>query len=138
MPKIDSNLTTEKRAIVMTVRDDLCCAHDIAKRLCRSPSTISREFIQTCATGVYYANLAHLQGQARRVMPRRTPKLQPGSALFQIVRHHLNLRWSPQQIANILKLMLPNDSEKTVSHETIYNSIYLHTRGELKRELIAC
>jgi IS30 family transposase len=120
------------------MRDDLCSARDIAKRLCRSPSTISRELIRTCGTGVYDANLAHLQSQARRVMPRRTPKLQSGSALFQVVRHHLNLRWSPQQIANILKLMWPNDSEKTVSHETIYNAIYLHPRGELKRELIAC
>ncbi len=34
--------------------------------------------------------------------------------------------------------MWPNDSQKTVSHETIYNAIYLHPRGELKRELIAC
>lgn len=34
--------------------------------------------------------------------------------------------------------MWPDDSDNTVSHETIYNAIYLHPRGELKRELIAC
>ena len=34
--------------------------------------------------------------------------------------------------------MWPDDSDKTVSHETVYNAIYLHPRGELKRELIAC
>ncbi len=50
----------------------------------------------------------------------------------------LQLRWSPQQIAAILKSMWPDDSSKTVSHETIYNALYLHPRGELKREMIAC
>jgi IS30 family transposase len=58
--------------------------------------------------------------------------------LFIVVRHLLNLRWSPQQIAGRLKSMWPDDSAETVSHETIYNAIYLHPRGELKRELIAC
>jgi IS30 family transposase len=71
-------------------------------------------------------------------MPRRISKLHADGRLFLIVRHCLNLLWSPQQIANILKTMWPNDSDKTVSHETIYNAICLHPRGELKRELIAC
>jgi IS30 family transposase len=59
-------------------------------------------------------------------------------ALFQVVRHQLKLLWSPQQIALKLKVLWPNNSEKSVSHETIYNAIYMHPRGELKRELIAC
>jgi hypothetical protein len=70
--------------------------------------------------------------------PRRIPKLHADGALFQVVRHYLKELWSPQQIANILRAMWPDDSDKTVSHETIYNAIYLHPRGELKRELIAC
>lgn len=124
--------------MIMAMRDDLCSVRSIAKRLCRSPSTISREFKRTSGCGIYDANLAHLQSQARRVAPRRRSKLQTDTALFQVVRHYLLLRWSPQQIAKILKLMWPNDSDKTVSHETIYNAIYLHPRGALKRELIAC
>ncbi|MBC7489892.1 MAG: IS30 family transposase, partial [Glaciimonas sp.] len=40
--------------------------------------------------------------------------------------------------AAILKSMWPDDSSKTVSHETIYNALYLHPRGELKQEMIAC
>lgn len=71
-------------------------------------------------------------------MPRRILKLQSGSALFQIVRHHLNLRWTPLQIADMPKPMWPNDYEKAISHETIFNAIYLHPCGELKREQIAC
>lgn len=138
MSKIYKHLTTQERAVVMTMRDDLCSIRSIAKRLFRSASTISRELKRTSGGGVYDANLAHLQCHARRLAPRRTPKLQMDCALFHVVRHHLNLRWSPQQIAGKLKAMWPNNSEKSVSHETIYNAIYLHPRGELKRELIAC
>ena len=139
MPKNYTHLTTQERAVIMTMRDDQCSIRFIAKRLCRAPSSISRELRRTPAgSHVYDANLAHLQSEACRVMPRRTPKLETGGVLFQVVRHYLNLLWSPQQISNILKAMWPTESDKTVSHETIYNAIYLHPRGELKRELIAC
>jgi len=122
----------------MTMRDDLCSIRSIAKRLCRSASTIGRELKRTSGAGVYDANLAHSQCQARRLAPRRTPKLHADGVLFQVVRHQLNLLWSPQQIARKLRLLWPDNPEKSVSHETIYNAIYLHPRGELKRELIAC
>lgn len=138
MPRIYFHLTTQERAVVMTMRDDQCSVRTIAKRLGRSPSSISREIRRNAGLGAYDANLAHLQSAARRVMPRRAPKMESGSVLFQVVRHYLNRLWSPQQISNILKAMWPTETEKTVSHETIYNAIYLHPRGELKRELIAC
>lgn len=138
MPRIYFHLTTQERAVVMTMRDDQCSVRTIAKRLGRSPSSISREIRRNAGLGAYDANLAHLQSAARRVMPRRAPKMESGSVLFQVVRHYLNRLWSPQQISNILKAMWPTETDKTVSHETIYNAIYLHPRGELKRELIAC
>jgi IS30 family transposase len=138
MAKIYKHLTTQERAVVMTMRDDLCSIRSIAKRLCRSASTIGREIKRASDVGVYDANTAHLQCQARRLVPRRVAKLQAGSILFEVVRHQLKLLWSPQQIARKLRLLWPNNPEKTVSHETIYNAIYLHPRGELKRELIAC
>ena len=138
MAKIYKHLTTQDRAIIMTMRDDLCSIRSIAKRLCRSASTICRELNRTSGAGVYDANLAHSQCQTRRLAPRRTPKLHADGVLFQVVRHQLNLLWSPQQIARKLRLLWPDNPEKSVSHETIYNAIYLHPRGELKRELIAC
>ena len=138
MAKIYKHLTTQERSVVMTMRDDLCSLRSIAKRLCRSVSTISRELQRTSGAGVYDANVAHLQCQARRVAPRRIPKLHADSVLFQVVRHQLSLLWSPQQIARKLRLLWPDNPEKSVSHETIYNAIYVHPRGELKRELIAC
>ena len=138
MPRTYIHLTTQDRAVVMTMRDDQCSIRCIAKRLCRSPSTISRELLRSGGGEVYDAGQAHQQSEARRVAPRRIPKMHPESTLFLVVRLCLRLRWSPQQIAAILKAMWPDDSSKTVSHETIYNALYLHPRGELKREMIAC
>ena len=138
MPRTYIHLTTQDRAVVMTMRDDQCSIRCIAKRLCRSPSTISRELLRSGGGEVYDAGQAHQQSEARRVAPRRIPKMHPESTLFLVVQLCLRLRWSPQQIAAILKAMWPDDSSKTVSHETIYNALYLHPRGELKREMIAC
>jgi IS30 family transposase len=138
MAKIYKYLTTQERAVVMTMRADLCSTRAIAKRLCRPVSTISREIKRTSGSGVYDANLAHAQCHARRLLPRRLPKLHTDGTLFQVVRHQLVLLWLPQQIALKLKVLWPENAEKTASHETIYNAICMHPRGELKRELIAC
>ena len=46
--------------------------------------------------------------------------------------------WSPQEIANRLKIEFPNETEMNVSHETIYQSLFVQGRGELKRELARC
>jgi IS30 family transposase len=138
MPRNYIHLTTQDRAVVMTMRDDRCSIRCIAKRLCRSPSTISREIRRHSGGATYDASRAHVQSEARRVAPRRTLKMHPEGTLFLVVRLCLQLHWSPQQIAAILKAMWPDDSSKTVSHETIYNALYLYPRGELKREMIAC
>ena len=138
MPKTCTHLMTQERAVMMIMRDDERSIPSIAKRLGRAPSSISRELYQAPASATYDANLAHQQSYARRIASRHTPKLDVDGALFQVVRHYLKLLWSPQLIANILRALWPDDSEKTVFHETIYNAIYLHPRGELKRELIAC
>jgi IS30 family transposase len=135
MPRNYIHLTPQDRAVVMLMRDDQCSMRAIAKRLCRSVSTISRELKRADSAGVYDANSAQGQALACRIKPRKAPKLHVHSVLFLVVHH---LRWSPQQIAGRLKSMWPNDATQTVSHETIYNAIYVHPRGELKRELIAC
>jgi hypothetical protein len=136
MAKIYKYLITQERAVIMTMRADLSSTQSIAKRLCRSASTISREL--ATGGGRYDADLAHAQCHARRLLPRRLPKLHTDGALFMVVRHQLKLLWSPQKIARKLKALWLYNSKKSVSHETICNAIYLHPRGELKRELIAC
>lgn len=46
--------------------------------------------------------------------------------------------WSPEQIANRLKIDFPHDGTMRISHEAIYQALYVQGRGALKRELIAC
>jgi IS30 family transposase len=53
--------TTQERAVVMTMLDDQCSIRSIAKRLCRSASTIGRELKRTTGAAIYDANAAHLQ-----------------------------------------------------------------------------
>ena len=91
MAKIYKHLTTQERAVVMTMRAASCSARHIAKRLGRSPSSICRELKRADGVLIYDANLAHQQSEARRVLPRRASKLKAGSALFQVVVHHLTL-----------------------------------------------
>ena len=71
----------------------------------------------------------------QRGLQRRRPKLSTDSVLFDVVRHYLQEGWSPEQIAGTLKRVFADDSSKTVSHETIYNAIYVMPRGELRTEL---
>jgi len=46
--------------------------------------------------------------------------------------------WSPQQISNRLKLDFPEDETMRISHEAIYQALFIQSRGALKRELVAC
>lgn len=46
--------------------------------------------------------------------------------------------WSPEQIAHRLRIDFPNDEAMRISHEAIYQSLYIHRRGALKRELVWC
>lgn len=102
----------------------------------RAASTISRELSRGSVRGVYCAVRA--QGDATRLRrkPRVARKLLAPS-LWAEVLGHLRSRWSPQQIAQRLRHERPDDRRGRVSHETIYQAIYLHPRGELRRELVS-
>jgi IS30 family transposase len=60
MAKIYKHLTTQGRAVIMTMRDDACFIRSIAERLCRSLDTISRELKRAAVGGVYDGNVAHI------------------------------------------------------------------------------
>lgn len=98
MARIYKHLTTQERAVIMTMRDDACSIRSIAKRLCHSLGTISREIKRAAGSSVYGANVVHILCHARRLLPRRLPKLHVDGALFQVVRNQLKLLWSPQQL----------------------------------------
>lgn len=108
----------------------------IARALGRSPSTVTREVKANGGGQRYSAWHAHKRGreQARRPKPC---KLRWGRLLREVSRR-LEQLWSPQEISRRLPLDHPDDPEMRVSHETIYQSLFVQGRGELRRELARC
>jgi IS30 family transposase len=106
----------------------------IARRLGRSPSTISRELRRNADRRGYRATTAHALAYERAGRPKPA-KLATNLALRQVVQDDLQRRFSPEQIAGRLRRRFPEDPEMWVSTETIYQSLYVQSRGALRREL---
>jgi IS30 family transposase len=107
----------------------------MAGRLGRAPSTISREIRRHGGRGTYRALRADRRAWARTRRPKEC-RLATRPALRHAVATHLASHWSPQQIAGWLRVTYPSDPEMHVSHETIYRSLFVQSRGVLKRELL--
>ncbi|WP_435846298.1 IS30 family transposase [Streptomyces diacarni] len=112
----------------------------IAAELGRSPSTVSREIrrnrtvLEKYNRWYYRPHAAQVRADARR--PRPKPgKIGQDSQLREFIQHHLNKRWSPEQICQALRTAFPDRPEMHVCHETIYQALYVQGRGELRREL---
>lgn len=112
-----------------------CGVREIARRMGRSPATVSRELHRGAGVrGAYRAGPA--QARAGRMAARPKPaKLAVNERLRQLVQDRLMDEHSPEQIAARLKADFPDDPQMRVSHETIYQSIYVQGRGVLRREL---
>ena len=107
----------------------------IATAMGRSPSTISRELRRnTISTRGYLPHTAHRLSVQRRHRPR-CPKLVGNTELRDYVQAKLRQRWSPEQISHRLRKDFPDSTEMRVSIETIYQAIYVHAHGTLKREM---
>jgi len=164
-PKIDSAPRKYTR-LTFAEREEIGLAvaaqepiRSIAKRLGRSPSTISREIKRNSSHGRnkyrpqfrfgapwrggplrrphYFPSAA--QGRAQRNARRPHPrKLATNTRLHAQVQTWLKDFLSPEQIARQLVMEFPDDLEMRVSHETIYQSIYVQGKGNLRRELHTC
>ena len=109
---------------------------DIARRLGRPTSTISREvWKQVKYRWCYRASLAQ-KGTEERRRGRRSRKLDQDIRLQSYVHQKLKLKWSPEEIAKRICLEYPDDKTMKISHETIYQHLYCLPRGELKKELM--
>jgi IS30 family transposase len=108
----------------------------IAAQVGRAPSTISREVATNGGPHRYRAGRAEQMAWARATRPKAC-RLGGNPVLRAIVEDKLRRRWSPQQIAGWLKLTYPNDPEMQVSHESIYRTLFVQSRGALRRELTA-
>lgn len=128
-------LSLLEREQLRDLRRDGLSIRAIAAELNRSPSTISRELRRNAVSPRgYLPHTAHRTSVARRRRPRE-PKLLSNVTLGAYVQAKLNKKWSPQQISHRLIKDFPDAPEMRVSTETIYQAIYVHARGELKREL---
>jgi IS30 family transposase len=166
-------LSFAEREEIALLKAGGCGAREIARRVGRSPSTISRELRRNAATrsgGLEYrATTAqwHAERRARRPKPVKlaaNPRLRayvqerlagviatpdgtpvPGPAVRWIGRRHGRRKdrrwanaWSPEQIAHRLPVDFPDDDSMRISHEAIYQALYIQGRGALRRELTAC
>ena len=166
-------LSFAEREEIAILRAGGCRVREVARRLGRSPSTISRELRRNAATRSgrldYRATTAqwHADRRARRPKPA---KLAVNAKLRRYVQDRLAgvvqrpdsvavagpevawigrrrgrrkdrrwaRSWSPEQIAGRLRRDFPDDESMRVSHEAIYQSLFVQGRGALKRELTAC
>jgi IS30 family transposase len=168
------------RYLSFAEREDIAVWHaqklgvrEIARRLGRSPSTVSRELRRNASTRTfrleYRASLAqwHAERRARRPKPAKLlandrlrtyvqdrlvgevrdsagrPVGPAGPAWSGRNKPHRGDRrwvqgWSPEQISRRLRIDFPDDESMRISHEAIYQALYVQGRGALKRELVAC
>ena len=107
----------------------------IASDLNRSASTVSREVTRNGGARGYRAAAADKRAWLQALRPKPC-KLVLIPLLRQDVVTKLQRLWSPEQIAGWLKRRHPGNEARQVSHETIYRSLYVQTRGALKKELV--
>jgi len=108
----------------------------IAHGLGRAPSTVSREIRRNGGSRRYRANPADRSAWERALRPKPC-RLALHRELRWRVAQKLALQWSPEQISGWLKREFPTDQDMQISHEAIYRSLFVQTRGVLKKELTA-
>src|SRR5579872_2891590 len=172
--------TTTGRYLSFSEREDIAIwnaqklgVREIARRLGRHPSTVSRELRRGASTRkyppIYKASTAQWHAERRARRPK-VAKLATNDSLRDYVQERLSgveitpdgqlvgppgprwngkgkphradrrwvKGWSPEQISKRLRVDFPDDESMRISHEAIYQALYVQSRGALKRELVAC
>jgi IS30 family transposase len=167
-------LSFEEREEIALLKAQGVGVREIARRLGRAPSTISRELRRNAATRggklEYRASVAQWKADLMARRPK-TAKLATNAQLHEYVQERLSGQvrrpngtavpgpatapwrgrnkphrqdrrwaraWSPEQISYRLRLDFPHDESMRISHEAIYQALYVQGRGGLRRELTAC
>ena len=141
-PPLSRTLTLAEREEIAILHAQKLSKAEIGRRLGRPRCTIGRELARNSQRGRpdrYRATSAQAQTEARARRPKPA-KLAGNRALRGYVQDQLSgpHRYSPEQIARRLRVDFPDDESMRVSHETIYQSLYVQGRGALRRELTAC
>lgn len=127
-----------ERLQIMRGRDKGLSIADIAVQLGRGRTTVWREIRRNCnpGDGDYHAGLAHAYATQRACRPKAF-KLKD-NPLCAAIQDWMSDGWSPKLIADMLARDYPDDRLAKVSHETIYQCLYVQTRGSLRADLHKC
>ena len=125
-------LTFIERCRLEELLEGGCTAVRAAELLDRHRDTIRREIVKGLTGSGYRARVGQDKADADRKRPKER-RLESRPALLAEVVQRLEQRHSPEQIAGRLRQDFPDDPEMWVSHETIYQALYVQPRGELAR-----
>jgi IS30 family transposase len=172
-PVSERHLSFAEREEIAILHAQHLGVRETARRLGRSPSTISRELRRNASTRghamAYRATTAQWHAERRASRPKASKlaandrlreyvqerlagmiaspdgETVPGPEVKWVGRRHGRradrrwaTSWSPEQISNRLRIDFPDDESMRLSHEAIYQALYVQGRGALKRELVAC
>lgn len=130
-----SRLTRDDREKIARLGGLGCGVPEIARRTGFHRTTIARELGRHAdAGGLYDPGRAQAEAEESAKRPK-APKLAPGTRLRAYVADGLRRGWSPEQISGRLRVDFPDDEGMRVSHETIYQAIYVRGAGSLRAEL---
>ena len=128
-------LGLDRRCVIEVRLRDGRSLREIAREIGVAHTTVAREVARNrCPDGAYRARAAQRRADEAARRPRAT-KLERSARLRAEVARMLSLRWSPRQVSATLALEHPDDPEMQVSHETIYQALYVQGRGSLRQEL---
>jgi len=146
-PESGRFLSRDERYEIARLRDEGLGVREIGRRTCRDASTISRELRRgerpsgapgrPKSRGRGYQPEANHQAAVQARSRPRDSKLAQHPPLLRWVQTKLDEKLSPEQITGRLLVEFPDDEQMRISHETIYQAIYIRPRGELRRQLRA-
>lgn len=131
-------LTLEAREEIRVGIDRGESDQGIAARLGCHRSTIWREIRANGGRGRYRAFAAHARADDQARRPKQRWFEERPSLWDHVVELLVRYRWSPQQIARVLRVEHPDESQWWVSHEAIYQAIYVQAKGEFRKQLLGC
>ena len=132
-------LSLDDRVLIAVGVHQVWTLQRIADAIGRDRSVVCREVRRNRSPdGVYRVSVAHRAAAARRVRPRQT-KLDANPDLCRLIESWMDDGWSPRLISEVLAVAAALDPDTVrVSHETIYQALYVQTRGSLRADLHRC
>ena len=135
MPISERMLTAHERGMIQMGRRAGMSYARIGAEIGRDKSVIWREVKRnTSPDGVYYASVAHTRAHQARRRPKPFALIE-NEALCRLIEVWMDEGWSPALISAMLEFYFPDDRTMQVSHETIYQALYVQTRGKLRADL---